>query len=152
MSGKKRRGRPASGRALSAAERMRRYRTRRKAAGLKPVIAWVARQPIATPYSRHRLIEARSLALHCVAAQKVERKSALLGEARRTLGRWLRRYPDRPPRALLEWSRLLSKPWPDIARLITGTSEESARLRQSSPFATLLSPAERRRVYAAFRA
>src|SRR5688572_19191496 len=35
--------RPRTGKALSAAERMRRYRVRRRAAGLRPVVVWAPR-------------------------------------------------------------------------------------------------------------
>jgi hypothetical protein len=35
---------------------------------------------------------------------------------------------------------------------VTEQSENAARLRQSSPFAGVLSPAERKRIYDAFRA
>jgi hypothetical protein len=39
-----------------------------------------------------------------------------------------------------------------VARhLITELSENATRLRQSSPFAGVLSPVERRRIYEAFR-
>jgi hypothetical protein len=36
--------------------------------------------------------------------------------------------------------------------LLVSRSERATRLRQSSPFAGVLTPAERRRVYEAFRA
>jgi len=63
------RGRPKTGAAMTAAERMRRMRARRKSAGLKEVIAWVPSEPIAPQrYSTHRLLEARSLAMHALIA------------------------------------------------------------------------------------
>ena len=145
-------GRPNSGRALTAAERMRRYRGRRKAAGLRPVTKWVAREPLPQLYSSHCVLEARSLAMHVLAARKIARDPALLERARLTLRRWQARYPDGGPAALTEWARLLSRPWPEVAALVTAQTEEAVRLRQSSPLTTLLAPAERRRVYEAFRA
>ena len=144
-------GRPATGQALTAAERMRRYRARRKAAGLRPVTKWVAREPLPQLYSSHRVLEARSLAMHVLAVRKIARDPALLGRARRTLQRWRARYPDGGPAALTEWARLLARPWPEVAALATAQTEEAARLRQSSPLATLLTQAERKRVYEAFR-
>ena len=60
-------GRPTTGRALTAAERMRRYRARRKAAGLRPVTNWVVNEPPPQVYSSHCLLEARSLAMHVLA-------------------------------------------------------------------------------------
>ena len=62
------------------------------------------------------------------------------------------RYGDGAPRALDEWREILDRPWPEIAALITGTDESAVRLRQSSPFAGVLTPSERRRVYEAFGA
>lgn len=140
----------------AAAERMRRYRARRRAAGLKLERRWVSdrRRAVhahARYYSDHRILEARSLALHCLVVRKIERDPRLLEIARRNVGRWLRR-DERPARALLEWRELLGRPWPEVALILTDPGEEAARLRQSSPFAGVLTAAERRRVYEAFRA
>lgn len=141
--------RPRTGKALSAAERMRRYRARRRAAGLRPVTSWAPRE---TTWSDHRVAEARSLALHVLAVRRIGAEPALLARARSTLGRWLERYGERAPSALAEWKTLLSRPWPEIAARATALSEEGARLRQSSPLSTVLSAAERRRIHDAFRA
>jgi len=145
--------RPATGTAMTAAERMRRLRKRRKAAGLKPVITWIPRDPGAqSTYSSHRLLEARSLAMHAVIARKIERDPALLDIARRNLQRWRGRWERATPGWLNEWQELLKRPWPQIAALITEPSEHASRLRQSSPFAGVLTNAERWRIHAAFRA
>src|SRR6266702_1421641 len=125
-------GRPPTGRAQSAAERMRRYRARQRAAGLRVATRWQpARSAAISPgLLKHRIVEARSLAMHCRIA----------------------RYGEDAPRALDEWREILDRPWPEIAALITAADESATRLRQSSPFAGVLTPAERRRVYEAFRA
>jgi hypothetical protein len=141
--------RPRTGKALSAAERMRRYRARRRAAGLRTATHWAPRVPV---WSDHRVAEARSLALHALAARRISADARLLERAKATLARWLARYGDRPPAALIEWRDLLQQPWHVVAARATELSEEGARLRQSSPLATLLSKAERRRVHEAFRA
>ena len=65
---------------------------------------------------------------------------------------WVERYGERAPAALREWQELLERPWQEVLATATELSEDAARLRQSSPLATLLSSAERRRVYDAFRA
>ena len=147
-------GRPPTGRALTAAERMQRYRVRQRAAGLRAATRWqpAAAAPLTPGLLKHRLIEARSLAMHCLIARKIAADPALLDLARRNLAAWLARYGDEPPRALEEWREILGRPWPDIAALITDPGESSARLRQSSPFAGMLTAAERQRVYEAFRA
>ena len=147
------RGRPRTGSAMTAAERMRRLRERRKAAGLKAVVAWVREKPQMAPtYSSHRLLEARSLAMHAVIARKIERDPTLLAIAHRNLQRWRIRGKDAPPAWLEEWQEVLKQPWQHIAALITEPSENGARLRQSSPFAGILTSKERWRIYEAFRA
>ena len=141
--------RPTTGKALSAAERMRRYRARRRAAGLRSVRSWAPREAL---WSDHRVAEARSLAMHVMAARRIGADPALLRRACTTLERWLERYAGRPPAAIVEWRTLLARPWPEIAARATALTEEGARLRQSSPLATVLSAAERRRIHDAFRA
>jgi hypothetical protein len=153
-SARRRPGRPSTGRALTAAERMRRYRVRQHAAGLRPATRWqpATAAPLTPGLLKHRLIEARSLAMHCLIARKIAADPALLGLARRYLAAWLARYRGGPPRALEEWREILERPWPEIAALITDPGESAARLRQSSPFAGVLTQPERQRVYEAFGA
>jgi hypothetical protein len=148
------RGRPRGPQApLSAAERMRRMRARRKAAGFRAVTRWEEAATKPATFSSHRLHEARSLAMHAAIARKVEREPALLEIARRNLHRWRRLDAHQPtPGWLKEWTALLKKPWLEIASLMVEPSERAARLRQSSPFAGLLSTVERKRIYEAFRA
>jgi len=146
------RGRPSTGHAQTAAERMRRYRARQRAAGLRVVAR--LETPVRTLSGgalKHRIIEARSLAMHCFAAQKIEHDPALLDQVRRTLETWRLRYGVSTPRALDEWKTILRRPWPEIAAFITDPGERATRLRQSTPFAGVLSARERERVYAAFR-
>lgn len=147
------RGRPSTGTAVTAAERMRRLRERRKAMGLKAVVAWVpvesGNQPIC---SSHRLLEARSLAMHAVIARKIERNPLLLEIAHRNLERWSSRWKGGPPAWIKEWQEVLKQPWPQVAALMTEPSERGARVRQSSPFAGVLTNSERWHIYATFRA
>lgn len=148
----KRAGRPPSANPVPAAERMRQMRLRRKAAGLKPIVTWTAENTPIAPYSSHRVREARSLAMHTVIAEKFLRDPKLLEIPRRNLERWRAQWPDSPPTWWKEWNELLSKPTSTLAGLITEMSERAARLRQSSPFAGVLTPLERKRIYEAFRA
>ena len=146
------RGRPPTGSAQSPAQRMRHYRARQRAAGLRAVTRMEA--PVRTLTGgalKHRIIEARSLAMHCLAAQKIMLDPALLDRVRRTLGAWRARYGRDAPRALEEWAAILRRPWPQIAAFITDSGERATRLRQSTPFAGVLSVTERQRIYAAFR-
>jgi hypothetical protein len=138
---------------MTAAERMRRMRQRRRAAGLKAVVSWVSSgRAVRSGYSPHRLLEARSLAMHAVIAQKIERDPKLLDVPRNNLQRWRARWDEQPPAWHEEWIGIMKRPWSEIAAIITEPSEEGARLRQSSPFAGVLTVAERRRIYEAFRA
>lgn len=138
---------------MSAAERMRAYRKRKRDAGLKNVRRW---EPMdggsGRRYSQHRILDARSLAMHCKIAQKISHNRELLNKAKRNLARWRAKFDGPKPRYLDEWAELLDRPWPEIAELITNMSEEATRLRSSSPFAGILSDEERDRIYAAFRA
>lgn len=138
---------------MSAAERMRRLRERRKAAGLKAVTAWVPKEVgEQSTYSSHRLLEARSLAMHALIARKIELNPTLLAIAHRNVERWSARRTDGSPPWLKEWQEVLKQPWQSVAALITEPSEHGARVRQSSPFAGVLTNEERWRIYEAFRA
>lgn len=145
-------GRPPTGKAQSAAERMRRYRARHKAAGLRAVTRLEAPiQTLSTGALKHRILDARSLAMHCLAAAKIEQDRALLRGVKKTFDGWRARYKDEIPPALEEWRRLLDRPWAEVSAVITDPGERASRLRQSSPFSTILTSVERERIYDAFR-
>jgi type II secretory pathway component PulL len=92
----------------------------------------------------HEWIDQRSLALHEAVAAKLEGQPALISVARRNLERWLR---VNETAALLEWRRLLDVlSMPDLLALLCSPGEDAARLRQSSPFAGVLSPRERQSI------
>jgi hypothetical protein len=126
-------------------------RERRKASGLHPLTTWVPVQRVPRVYSAHRQIEARSLALHAAIVRKIERDPRLLEVASRNLERWGARSSDELSVCLTEWRELLQRPWLELAAILTEPSEDGARLRQSSPFAGVLTDAERARIYEAFR-
>jgi len=92
----------------------------------------------------HQQIDARSLAMHRLVAAKVRREPALFERARGTLRRW--RDPANLGRAepyLEEWERLMARGIEETLAAALEDSEHAAALRQSSPFAGALSPAER---------
>ena len=132
---------------------MQRYRARRRAAGLRPRVQWqpAARLPVSPGLLKHRVMEARSLAMHCLIAQKIAADPKLLEVPRRNIAGWLSRYGDSPPRALDEWREILKRSWEDIISILIDPGEKATRLRQSSPFAGVLTASERKRVYEAFR-
>ena len=138
---------------MSAAERMRRMREWRKAAGLKAVLTWTPRhEPRDPPSPELRLLQARSLALHVLAARKIEAQPELLEVAHRNLARWRERGSATPGAAIRAWRSVLHRTWPEISALMTEQSELGIRLRGTTPFFGVLTPRERKRVYDAFRA
>lgn len=147
------RGRPKKADAKSAAERMRAYRKRKHDAGLTNVRR---REPAdGMPlgrYSDNRILDARSLAMHCRIVQKISRDPRLLKKAKSNLSRWSARVDGPKPRYLKEWREILKKPWPTIAEMMTSMSVDTTRLRSSSPFAGILNKKEREQIYAVFRA
>ncbi|WP_324320298.1 hypothetical protein [Povalibacter sp.] len=117
------------------------------------MVAWVPNESTAiSTYSSHRLLDARSLAMHAVIARKIERDPQLLEIARRNVERWSSARRSHVPTWLEEWRQLLSQPWQNVAAIITDPGENAARLRQSSPFAGILTHRERWQIHAAFRA
>jgi hypothetical protein len=91
----------------------------------------------------HRTAELQALAYHRLIAERLDRD--LVDEARRRLERW-RRDERIDPRWAEEWERILELPIPRIAEAIGADSKRARELRQSSPFAGLLTPQERRRL------
>lgn len=147
----KKRGRPRKADAKSAAERMRAYRKRN--AGLISVRRWKpAGDSPERRYSDHRILDARSLAMHCKIVQKISRDPRLLEKAKANLSRWGAKIDGPKPRYLKEWQEILDKPWQTIAEKMTSMTEDATRLRSSSPFAGILNEKEREQIYAAFRA
>jgi hypothetical protein len=127
-------------------------RQRRKVAGLKAQTRWVVEAPSIAIYSGHSRLDLRSLAMHTLIACKLAQDPGLLAVGRENLKRWAERRNGDTPAWLEEWRAILKRPWREVAALITDPSPRATRLRQSSPFAGVLSPAERKRIYDAFRA
>jgi hypothetical protein len=149
----KKRGRPKKADAKSTAERMRAYRKRKRDAGLTSVRRWEPADGLpVSRYSDHRILDARSLAMHCRIVQKISRDPRLFKKAEANLSRWSAKIDGPTPRYMKEWQEILEKPWLTIAEIMTSMSEDATRLRSSSPFAGILSEIEREQIYAAFRA
>jgi len=137
---------------MTAAERMRRMRERRRAQGLKAAVTWVPRRRVAQiPPLELRLLQARSLAAHVMAARKIDCEPALLETVRDNLAQWCKRGSGQAGVWKRRWSAVLDQPWPAIAALMTEQSERGVRLRQATPFLCVLSARERRKIYGAFR-
>ncbi|MGD1057067.1 MAG: hypothetical protein ABR992_06580 [Solirubrobacteraceae bacterium] len=91
----------------------------------------------------HDRVRARSLVYHHAVAARLSRP--MVEEARHVLFRWREqgrideRYADR-------WEQLLERPLPEVRRALVEESQEADDLRQSSPFAGVLSEPERLRI------
>jgi len=101
--------------------------------------------------SDHDRLDERSLALHRLVAEKVRAASDLLDKARENLRRWEALDGYVSP-ALAEWTRILAAPANQIVALLVERSERGTRLRQSSPFAGILTQQERRAIYESYSA
>jgi len=102
-----------------------------------------------TIYSDHSRLDERSRAMHRLIAAKVETNPALLDKARENLRRW-QGSEGSPKLALAEWEQILSGPISKVTQFLTEQSERATRLRQSSPFAGILTEAERRAIYESY--
>ena len=91
----------------------------------------------------HRLVDQRSLAFDRLIAKKLRANPALVEKARINLARWLKASDPRSALDLAEWQRLLDGPFPELLAMLEATDERATRLRQSSPFCGILTPAER---------
>lgn len=100
-------------------------------------------------YSDHSRLDERSLALHRRIAEKVLAHPDLLDKARDNLRRW-QQTEGSPKLALAEWEQILNGPTDQIAEFLTERPERATRLRQSSPFAGILTEAERKAIYDSF--
>lgn len=92
----------------------------------------------------HLGIDEVSLALARLVAARLRARPELLNLARENLSRWRQRNADSPSllRCYAEWEAILTRPLADICALLVAETEEGQRLRQNSPFAGVLSPAE----------
>ena len=100
-------------------------------------------------YSDHGRVDERSLAMHQLVAQKLRADPALLDKARENLRRW-QSTEGSPSQTLAEWENILSFPASRVAQFLEERSDRATRLRQSSPFAGILTEAERQTIYESY--
>jgi hypothetical protein len=96
----------------------------------------------------HDRASARSLAYHRAIARRLRRP--MVDEARHVLYRW-RQQGRIDERWALRWEEILDRPVPEVRRALVEISPEADDLRQTSPFAGLLSEPERRRILSEVR-
>jgi hypothetical protein len=96
----------------------------------------------------HQRIEARSIALHKRVSELVEKDPQLLAVARQNLQIGMEVHGDLP--VFREWREILDRPMDEIRAILISPSVKARWLRQSSPFAGILEPRERWKIYEAF--
>lgn len=91
----------------------------------------------------HRLIDQRSLAMHQCVVEKIRQDPALFGRVCNTLSRWRSTVSPASQPYLEAWQRAVDQGMEACLALAVEDSPRATALRQSSPFAGLLTPAER---------
>ena len=120
--------------------------TVRRLAGAVGLDAAVAYHPSLTREER------RSLELHrAIAVRLRDDPAGVLAQARRNLERMIARVQE-PSQPLREWGVLLDRPVEALLPLLTDPDPWARELRHVTPFAGVLSAAERAAVYAGFAA
>ena len=93
----------------------------------------------------------RSRALHREIAKKLRKNPDLWDIPKKNLARW-KRMKGGLPTALMEWELILNANTKEqILAILEGDSEESNRLRSSSPFVGILSQSERNKIFEFYR-
>ena len=93
----------------------------------------------------------RSLHLHRAIARRLEADPAAVLERARTNLALMRRDHPGAERLFREWEVLLDRPVPELVPVLTDPSLGARELRQVTPFAGVLTAAERAEVYRSFR-
>jgi hypothetical protein len=100
---------------------------------------------MSVPLRGHQRIDQRSLALHRAIAEKLRADPALIAIAVENIERWRHSQPYWDA-----WRQILNRPLPEILELLGEESERMTALRQATPFAGVLEPAERWAIYERF--
>lgn len=92
----------------------------------------------------HGLQDAISFEIGRRVAARLRLSPELMEVASGNLARWSKLNAGAPSllRCYAEWQEILTRPIEDICELLRAETEEAQRLRQNSPFAGVLPPAE----------
>ena len=91
----------------------------------------------------HQEIDQRTLAMHRLVAEKIRQDPALFDKATVTLARWRKTVCASSQPYLHEWERLMNQGMEACLAVAVEDSEHATALRQSSPFAGLLTHQDR---------
>lgn len=104
-------------------------------------------------WGSHRLLDSFALACHRAVAERLRvAPEPILKHARNNLARWSAQYESLPVAmlSLEEWKKILEElSVESLVTLITEDSDEGQRRRQSTPFAGVLTPEERKELLTA---
>ncbi len=89
----------------------------------------------------HRIPELRSIAFHRLVAERLD--DELLATARGRVDGWISDGGRVAPVWAERWREILSRPPPEIARVLVEDNERMRDLRQVTPFAGAVEPQER---------
>lgn len=94
----------------------------------------------------HDGIDRRSLELARAIVARIDNDPARRGlrNAVRMCEHWM---VAAPLPVIAEWRKILDRPWEDVRCVLLNDSDDGRRLRQSSPFCSVLSARERWAVY-----
>jgi len=96
------------------------------------------------------MIDRRSLAFGRAIAARIAVDPAAVTRARMTLSRWMATCAPASRSTLLEWQAVLDGPVEQVVAMLTSPDERATRLRQSNPFAGVLSNQERNAILREF--
>jgi hypothetical protein len=91
----------------------------------------------------HSAIDARSLDMDRLIARRLRENPAVLDKARSVLAKWMTSCDGSVHPVFEEWRAILDGPVSGVLAVLEGEDQRSTRLRQSSPFCGILTPAER---------
>ena len=93
---------------------------------------------------KHSETDQVSMELARRVAVRMRRQPEVVDFARANLARWSQQNSSAPSllRCYAEWQQILSRPVEEVCNLLCSDTDNAQRLRQNSPFAGLLSPAE----------
>ncbi len=98
----------------------------------------------------HEWIDARSLAMCRLIAEKIRREPELFQKVLATLHRW-KKIKKPIPRALLEWENIIDHNSVEhVLEILLQNNDEGQRLRQSDPFVGIMTEAERLQILAEY--
>jgi hypothetical protein len=97
----------------------------------------------------HRLAELRSLAYHRAIAERIGRDPDVVDQAHERVHAWI--VEGRAPYYAHLWDEVLSGPRERLLEVLEADTEESRALRQATPFAGVIGPRERWRIWKSVR-